>query len=149
MHAASAPVIRVEDVTDYLDWERPDMSVPYQVVYAPYGETVTKSVATEAEALAIAAEVAALEGTTYMTSHGEAEAWCEVSIILATVRGAVAPLVLDLPTRDVIPMHLAPAIPVDGDRVTVDGGSEAVGQLWARLATRAAVTPRMVGRVSA
>jgi hypothetical protein len=119
------------------------------VIYAPYGETVTKEVATEAEALAIAAEVAALEGSTYMTSHGEADAWCEVSITLYTVRGAVAPLVLDLPTRDVIPMHLAPDMPIDGDRVTEEGGSEAVGQLWARLATRAAITPRMSGLVSA
>lgn len=75
-----ANITRV-NVTDWADWERPDMSAPYAVISAPVGETITRYFATEAEAIAEAEAVAALTGT-YMTSWGEQPISTEARIIL-------------------------------------------------------------------
>lgn len=62
--------IRTIDVSDYAAWERPDMTRPYAVVSSPAGESIHAYFATEAEARAEAAAIAALTGA-YMTSWGE------------------------------------------------------------------------------
>lgn len=62
--------IRTVDVSDYAEFERPDMTRPYEVVSSPAGETIRAYFTTEDEARAEVATIEALTGT-YMTSWGE------------------------------------------------------------------------------
>lgn len=58
------------DVTDWLDWEMPDMTLPYVVTGAPYGESLELAYATEFEAMTTARYINDLTGT-YATSWGD------------------------------------------------------------------------------
>lgn len=64
--------IREIDTADWADWERAcvDFGKPYEVISSPYGETVSETFATEAEALK-AAEIVAGRMGCYTTSWGE------------------------------------------------------------------------------
>ena len=71
------PVTTV-DTTEWEDYERP--ALPYAVICSPYGESLRRQFATEAEAQRFAAEIAGMTGT-YNTSWGEQAVNTEVTIL--------------------------------------------------------------------
>lgn len=82
--------ILTTNVTEWAEYERPDMSKPYEVISSPAGETVRAYFATEAEALAEVAAIAALSGT-YSTSWGEQDVNTSARVIYYVIDAPTAP----------------------------------------------------------
>ena len=77
--------VRITDVSDWEEYERPNMATPYEVVASPMGETISRNFATMMEAQEFAKEIADMRGT-YTTSWGEEPYNTETTIILYVVK---------------------------------------------------------------